>query len=356
METSVDMEDPTGHSASNPDEFLNNTPTSTLNSAVSIDETETQCSNSTELAESSGETLSEKGDALQVSGVKGSDEIIDAKLNERNSSPLDEASLNDGLKLSEQVETAMQGCKMNSQDAELVNEATTSIENDSNINSEADTTQSHLQLSENGDSTVEDSTATEPLKDANVSEESDNSAQLDVSTTNDVDSSVEPSSEGTTGNEDETGNTESQTVQEQQTLQSLYHIKWIKWKGINTPIITQNENGPCPLLAIVNVLLLQRRINLPSLQEFITSGQLMEYIGDCILEESPKVCKLLYIFGEYCILRSLYCIILFRFISFGSYNTRSDWLSSRFASGYVHRVMIYHCILLALFYISFLFT
>uniref|UniRef100_A0A8D1RR86 Ubiquitin carboxyl-terminal hydrolase n=1 Tax=Sus scrofa TaxID=9823 RepID=A0A8D1RR86_PIG len=38
--------------------------------------------------------------------------------------------------------------------------------------------------------------------------------------------------------------------------QSVYHIKWIQWKEENTPIITQNENGPCPLLAILNVLLL----------------------------------------------------------------------------------------------------
>ena len=38
-------------------------------------------------------------------------------------------------------------------------------------------------------------------------------------------------------------------------------------------------------------------------------------------------------------------------IKFWSYKTRSDWLFSRFASGYVNTVMTsYHCILLALFY------
>ena len=42
--------------------------------------------------------------------------------------------------------------------------------------------------------------------------------------------------------------------------QSIYHIKWIKWKEQNTPIITQNENGPCPLLAIMNVLLLAWKV------------------------------------------------------------------------------------------------
>ena len=78
----------------------------------------------------------------------------------------------------------------------------------------------------------------------------------------------------------------------EQAAQSLYHIKWVKWKGLNTPIVTQNENGPCPLLAIINVLLLQRRIEIPTMQQIITTSQLMEYIGDCILTEAPKVRKL----------------------------------------------------------------
>lgn len=42
--------------------------------------------------------------------------------------------------------------------------------------------------------------------------------------------------------------------------QSVYHIKWVRWKAENTPVITQNENGPCPLLAIMNVLLLAWKV------------------------------------------------------------------------------------------------
>ncbi|XP_077084724.1 ubiquitin carboxyl-terminal hydrolase MINDY-2 [Siphateles boraxobius] len=72
------------------------------------------------------------------------------------------------------------------------------------------------------------------------------------------------------------------------TGQSLYHIKWIKWKEENTPIITQNENGPCPLLAIMNVLLLSWKVKLPPMMEIITAEQLMEYLGDYILEAKPK--------------------------------------------------------------------
>ncbi|XP_076330301.1 ubiquitin carboxyl-terminal hydrolase MINDY-2-like isoform X1 [Tachypleus tridentatus] len=70
--------------------------------------------------------------------------------------------------------------------------------------------------------------------------------------------------------------------------QSAYHIKWIDWKDKKVPVITQNENGPCPLIAIMNVLILKEKITLPSMMEIITPGQLMEYLGDCILENMPK--------------------------------------------------------------------
>lgn len=282
------MEDLTGHSESNRDEFLNDPPVSTLHSTVSVDETETQ---------GAAGFVKRSEETLKVGGGKESDEIActDTNLGAGNSSPLDGAS--DDLKSSEQGETAMRGSPTSSQIAgELANE-TTPAEVENNSNNDEDTTQSHLQISENSGSTADVSSTTEPLKDADVSEESDSATKLDIAT-NVVDSSLEvPEDEPLemavgTGSEDEKENVESRTAQERQALDSLYHIKWIKWKGINTPIITQNENGPCPLLAIVNVLLLQRRINLPSQQTYITSGQLMEYIGDCILEESPKVCDL----------------------------------------------------------------
>jgi len=69
---------------------------------------------------------------------------------------------------------------------------------------------------------------------------------------------------------------------------SEYQLKWVKWKGQKIPIITQNENGPCPLIAIMNVLLLKGRIRLPDMAEFVASAQLMEYLVDCILNSLPK--------------------------------------------------------------------
>jgi hypothetical protein len=80
---------------------------------------------------------------------------------------------------------------------------------------------------------------------------------------------------------------------------SIYQVKWINSNieklakdvvpNINVPagashsgkisIVTQNENGPCPLLSIVNVLLLQRKLTLPEGCEVISAEQLLEYIG-----------------------------------------------------------------------------
>ncbi|BFZ15787.1 hypothetical protein BsWGS_18826 [Bradybaena similaris] len=70
--------------------------------------------------------------------------------------------------------------------------------------------------------------------------------------------------------------------------ESVYYIKWITFGTCNVPIITQNENGPCPLLAIMNVLLLKEKVKLAPMLEMITSEQLMTYLGECIFENMPQ--------------------------------------------------------------------
>lgn len=67
-----------------------------------------------------------------------------------------------------------------------------------------------------------------------------------------------------------------------------YFVKWINWKGERTPIITQSENGPCPLLAIMNILFLRWKVTLPPQKEVITSEELMAHLGDCILSIQPQ--------------------------------------------------------------------
>lgn len=69
--------------------------------------------------------------------------------------------------------------------------------------------------------------------------------------------------------------------------ESVYHVKWVFFKNAQKPIITQNENGPCPLLAIMNVLLLKDCVKLAPHTEFVSANQLMTYLGDCVLSHVP---------------------------------------------------------------------
>ncbi|XP_025088255.1 ubiquitin carboxyl-terminal hydrolase MINDY-1-like isoform X2 [Pomacea canaliculata] len=69
---------------------------------------------------------------------------------------------------------------------------------------------------------------------------------------------------------------------------SVYYIKWITFDNAKVPIITQNENGPCPLLAIMNVLLLKGKVKLAPMLEMVTSEQLMAYLGECVIENMPQ--------------------------------------------------------------------
>ncbi|NXF72059.1 MINY1 hydrolase, partial [Sclerurus mexicanus] len=86
-----------------------------------------------------------------------------------------------------------------------------------------------------------------------------------------------------------------------------YRVKWIRWKGERTPVVTQSQNGPCPLLAIINTLLLRWKargapgggwgrgsslsllqVKLPPQKEVITAEELMAHLGDCILSTQPR--------------------------------------------------------------------
>ena len=68
---------------------------------------------------------------------------------------------------------------------------------------------------------------------------------------------------------------------------SSYYVKWVSFNDNKLPIITQNENGPCPLLALLNVLLLRRKIMLPPILEMITSKQLIDQLGSFLVDSKP---------------------------------------------------------------------
>lgn len=249
---------------SSPDEFLNNISASTIRS-VTLDEMETQGGEG-EICDSSSGTLE-----IQAIDVKASDENTTAGLDKQNDPPVDDANGDS----EERNEKNPSGKKPGQVEDHIVRTAKT----DDDSGTEEDTTQENNEVP----------SASEEL-DIDSLPKGNRLSQSEDGTISERESTLEPAEIVVEDVAGVNGNAESVTESSQQVLESLYHIKWIKWKGINTPIITQNENGPCPLLAVVNVLLLQRRIRIPSPQEIVTSGQLMEYIGDCILEESPKVC------------------------------------------------------------------
>ncbi|NXY00423.1 MINY1 hydrolase, partial [Centropus bengalensis] len=84
--------------------------------------------------------------------------------------------------------------------------------------------------------------------------------------------------------------------------EDFYCVKWITWKGERTPVIMQSANGPCPLLAIMNILFLQWKasgapgwgsggaagVKLPLQKEVVMAEELMAHLGDCILSTQPR--------------------------------------------------------------------
>ena len=71
----------------------------------------------------------------------------------------------------------------------------------------------------------------------------------------------------------------------------VYRLKWIPWEEGDdfVPIITQNKNGPCPLIALCNVLTFKRRMRIPPGNSTIQSDELAQLLADYILSNKPKV-------------------------------------------------------------------
>ncbi len=62
----------------------------------------------------------------------------------------------------------------------------------------------------------------------------------------------------------------------------FYNIKWIQFNGKKLPIVLQNENGPCPLISLCNVLFLRQDLKLKSSQEVIPNEKLVELLADSL--------------------------------------------------------------------------
>ncbi|GAA5800016.1 hypothetical protein HPULCUR_005437 [Helicostylum pulchrum] len=68
-----------------------------------------------------------------------------------------------------------------------------------------------------------------------------------------------------------------------------YLVKTIEWKEKTIRIITQNENGPCPLVAICNVLFLRGDLDIqPPDREIVKFEYLVERLGDYLLNHASQ--------------------------------------------------------------------
>lgn len=68
-----------------------------------------------------------------------------------------------------------------------------------------------------------------------------------------------------------------------------YSLKDILFKGKKATIIMQNKNGPCPLLAIANILLLSSSTSIRSNTGKIKTSQLLDLIAEHLTSTSSKV-------------------------------------------------------------------
>ncbi|CAL8463733.1 g3267 [Coccomyxa elongata] len=65
-----------------------------------------------------------------------------------------------------------------------------------------------------------------------------------------------------------------------------YKLKAIKFLGRDVPIVVQNENGPCPLIALANVLLLRNQIQLSVDCPEVSQERLMALIAGFLLDSN----------------------------------------------------------------------
>ncbi|KAK8951755.1 hypothetical protein KSP39_PZI004409 [Platanthera zijinensis] len=68
-----------------------------------------------------------------------------------------------------------------------------------------------------------------------------------------------------------------------------YKTKVVQFLGRSTPIVLQNENGPCPLLAICNVLLLRNSINLSLDAPEVPLHKLLSLVAEKLIDSNSSV-------------------------------------------------------------------
>ncbi|XP_019445093.1 PREDICTED: uncharacterized protein LOC109348933 isoform X3 [Lupinus angustifolius] len=84
-------------------------------------------------------------------------------------------------------------------------------------------------------------------------------------------------------------NDQEHQEEEEEVKELIHKTKTIQFLGRNTPIILQNDNGPCPLLAICNVLLLRNNLNLsPDIAE-VSQEKLLSLVAERLLDSNTNL-------------------------------------------------------------------
>ena len=72
-------------------------------------------------------------------------------------------------------------------------------------------------------------------------------------------------------------------------MAAKHKVKVITFLGRDVPIVMQNENGPCPLLALSNILLLRNQIRLSRDIPEVSQEHLLSLVGCFLLDSnSPE--------------------------------------------------------------------
>ncbi|KAM7258897.1 hypothetical protein ACFE04_014638 [Oxalis oulophora] len=83
---------------------------------------------------------------------------------------------------------------------------------------------------------------------------------------------------------------EEQESQSTTTIHEFVHkTKTIQFLGRTTPIILQNDNGPCPLLAICNILLLRNNLNVGPDPTEVSQEKLLSLVAERLIDSNSNV-------------------------------------------------------------------
>ncbi|WOL18156.1 ubiquitin carboxyl-terminal hydrolase MINDY-2 [Canna indica] len=77
--------------------------------------------------------------------------------------------------------------------------------------------------------------------------------------------------------------------QQKEAVETVYRTKVVHFLGRETPIVLQNDNGPCPLLAICNVLLLRNNVNLNLDASEVSLQKLLSLVAERLIDSNSNV-------------------------------------------------------------------